>query len=328
MQLYAPGTRYRNSKRKNRTYIVRASVNGQQIEKVLEATTRAAATKEARELLAEIGGGPPGKVVAFEYAANAYMAFRKPRRDDQRWVERLVAFMGSRPVSDIKNDDIRQAADALCPHVQNETKVRYVYTPCSAILHYAAEQDWCPYRRVRRPSFSRLSKRSPASDDTMRLLLANTSDFQHLLMAWLYETGQRITDSLRLLRNDVDLTAGVVRVSSSKTQDKGEIGISPELVAMLANAPQLASGKIFPWGDRHNVYRWLKPLCKRLGVSYTPHQSRHAMATDLRALGYDMRAIAERGLWRDERSAGRYVHHRSTAVGERGVVLLLKKEKK
>jgi hypothetical protein len=52
------------------------------------------------------------------------------------------------------------------------------------------------------------------------------------------------------------------------------------------------------------------------------------MATDLRALGYDMKAIAERGLWRDERSAGRYVHHRSTAVGERGVVLLLKKESK
>jgi hypothetical protein len=52
------------------------------------------------------------------------------------------------------------------------------------------------------------------------------------------------------------------------------------------------------------------------------------MATDLRALGYDMKAISERGLWRDERSAARYVHHRSTAVGERGVVLLLKKEKK
>lgn len=47
------------------------------------------------------------------------------------------------------------------------------------------------------------------------------------------------------------------------------------------------------------------------------------MATDLRALGYDMKAIAERGLWRDERSAGRYVHHRSTVIPERGVVLLL-----
>lgn len=328
MQLYPPGTRYRNSKRKNRTYIVRAWVNGRQTEKVLEATTRAAATKEARELLAEIGGGPPDKLVTFEYAARAYMAFRRPRRDDEKWIEKLIAHMGNRAVSEIRGVDIGAAADVLCPHVINETKVRYVYTPCSAILHYAAEQDWCSYRRIRRPQFPRRSKRLPAGEAEMRLLLANTSGPSRLLLAWLYETGQRITDSLQLMWSNVDLGRGIAHVGSRKTDDRGEIGLSPELVAMLANAPHLPSGRVFPWGDRHNVYRWLRPLCGRLGVSYTPHQSRHAMATDLRALGYDMKAIAERGLWRDERSAARYVHHRSTAVGERGVVLLLRGENK
>jgi integrase len=322
MQLYAPGTR-----KGNRTYIVRASVNGRQVEKVLEATTRAAAKAEAGDFLASIRGRAPDEVVTFEYAANAYMAFRKPRRDDERWITRVVAYMGARDVRDIKSADITQAADALCPHVANETKVRYVYTPCSAILHYAAEQDWCPYRRIRRPSFSRRSKRNPADEATVRLLLANTTGHQHLLLCYLYETGQRISDTLRLMRNDLDLPRGLARVGSRKTDDRGELGLSPELVAMLANAPHLPSGRVFPWSDRHGVYRWLKPLCAKLGVSYTPHQSRHAMATDLRALGYDMRAIAERGLWRDERSAGRYVHHRSTAVGERGVVLLLREKK-
>lgn len=323
MQFYAPGTR-----KGNRTYVVRAHVNGRQVEKVLDATKLADAKKEAGDFLASIRGRDPDAVVTFAYAARAYMAFRKPRPDDEKWINRLIAFMGARDVREIKSDDIRQAADALCPHVQNETKVRYVYTPASAILHYAAEQDWCAYRRIRRPSFSRRSKRSPASETAMRCLLGNTTGHKHLLLAWLYETGQRITDSLRLMRNDLELGKGSARVGSSKTDDRGELGLSPELVAMLANAPHLPTGRVFPWGDRHGVYRWLKPLCARLGVSYTPHQSRHAMATDLRALGYDMRAIAERGLWRDERSAGRYVHHRSAAVGERGVVLLLKKEKK
>lgn len=323
MQFYAPGTR-----KGNRTYIVRASVNGRQVEKVLEATKLPNAKKEAGDFLASIRGRAPDEIVTFEYAARAYMAFKKPRKDDERWIERLIAYMGARDVREIKSDDIRQAADALCPHVLPETKIRYVYTPASAILHYAAEQDWCVYRRIRRPSFSRLSKRTPASNDAVRLLLANTTGHQHLLLAWLYETGQRITDSLRLLRRDIDLGQGSARVGSRKTDDHGELGLSPELVVMLANAPHLPSGRVFPWRDRYGVYRWLRPLCKRLGVSYTPHQSRHAMATDLRALGYDMKAIAERGLWRDERSAGRYVHHRSTAVGERGVVLLLKKESK
>jgi integrase len=157
----------------------------------------------------------------------------------------------------------------------------------------------------------------------MRLLLDNTTDYRHLLLAWLYETGQRITDTLALRRDDLELGKGIARVGSKKTDDHGELGLSPELVALLANAPPLPSGRVFPWGDRHNVYRWLRPLCKRLGVSYTPHRSRHAMATDLRALGYDMKAISERGLWKDERSAGRYVHHRSTAVGERGLAVIL-----
>lgn len=322
MQLYPPGTR-----KGNRTYIVRAHVNGRQVEKVLEATTRTDAKREAGDFLASIRGRAPDEPVTFEYAARAYMAFRRPRRDDTRWIEKLIAYMGNRAVSEVRGVDIGTAADVLCPHVAPETKVRYVYTPASAILHYASEQDWCPYRRIRRPSFSRRSNRAPATEATVRLLLGNTTGFQALLLAWLYETGQRISDSLRLLRSDLDLSRGLARVGSAKTDDHGEIGLSPELVAMLANAPHLPSGRVFPWGDRHNVYRWLKPLCKRLGVSYTPHQSRHAMATDLRALGYDMKAIAERGLWRDERSAARYVHHRSTAVGERGVVVLLKEKK-
>ncbi len=56
--------------------------------------------------------------------------------------------------------------------------------------------------------------------------------------------------------------------------------------------------------------------------TYTPHLSRHALATDLRALGWDMRAIAERGVWRDERSAGRYTHHHATDTPGRSVGIL------
>lgn len=321
-QLYAPGKR-----KGNRTYVLRAYVNGRQVEKVLEATKLPDAKKEAGDFLASIRGRDPDAVVTFEYAAQAYMAFRRPRPDDEKWINKLIAYMGARDIREVRSDDIRQAADALCPHVQNETKVRYVYTPASAILHYAAEQDWCAYRRIRRPRILRRSSRTPASDVTMQSLLGNTSGMQRLLLAWLYETGQRLGDSLRLMWVDIELGKGAARVGSSKTDDHGEIGLSPELVAMLANAPHLRSGRVFPWKDRWAVYRWLRPLCRRLGVQYTPHQSRHAMATDLRALGYDMRAIAERGLWRDERSAGRYVHHRSTAVKERGVVVLLKEKK-
>ncbi len=199
--------------------------------------------------------------------------------------------------------------------------------PASSILHYAAEQGWCQERRYRRLQVSRRSTRRPVAPETIRLLLANTTGQQRLLLAWLYETGQRITASLQLRREDLNLRRAIAHVTSDKTDDHGQIELSPDLVVMLSKAPHLPSGRVFPWGDRHNVYRWLKPLCERLKVSYTPHQSRHAMATDLRELGYDMKAISERGLWRDERSASRYVHHRAGAIPERGVVLLMKKRR-
>jgi len=66
----------------------------------------------------------------------------------------------------------------------------------------------------------------------------------------------------------------------------------------------------------------LVPLCQRLGVTYTPHMSRHALATDLRALGRDMKAIAERGIWRDELSTARYIHHLATDTLGRSVEIL------
>lgn len=321
--LYAPGTR-----KGNRTWVVRGTVGGHRIEKVLGAATRADAKEEARRFFRKLEGYRPGQVVPFAAAADAYVASRNLGRQDIQCVERLKVYFADTPVGDIIGAHLIAAAHVLAGGTSNANKNRAVITPASSILHYAAEQDWCVERTFRRLPVSRRTNRKPAQADVLRILLANTTGYQHLLLAWLYETGQRITASLRLHRaDDLDLPRGLARVVSTKTDDHGQIELSPELVAMLANAPPLPSGRVFPWGDRHNVYRWLRPLCARLGVTYTPHQSRHAMATDLRALGYDMRSIAERGLWRDERSAGRYVHHRSAAPAERGVVVLLRPKK-
>ena len=84
---------------------------------------------------------------------------------------------------------------------------------------------------------------------------------------------------------------------------------------------------MFPYNDRHQVYDWLVPLRERLRMHYTPHLSRHAMATELRGMGMDRKDVAERGLWRDERSVDRYDHHRVGAVPGHGVSDLLAKKR-
>lgn len=316
-KLLAPGTRRNNS-----TYVARGTVGGVRFEERTGQATREAADRWTLAYIAGLGGPAAGPVLTFARAAEAYIALKRPRRDDERHILLLGRWFADKPLAEIIGADLVAAAHALKPRVGDATKNRAIITPGSAVLHYAEEQGWCPYRRHRRLKVSRRSPRRPASEDAMRALLANTEGHRHLLMAWLYETGMRITDSLRLHDADLDLPRSRARVGSSKTDDHGEIEISPELVAMLANAPRCAGGKVFPWRDRHGVYRWLRKLTKRLGVAYTPHLSRHALATDLRALGWDMKAIAERGIWRDERSAGRYTHHRAAGTPGRSVGIL------
>lgn len=317
-KLLAPGTR-----RNNRTYIVRGSIGGRRFEARTNTAIKAAAEQWAVEYIGKLAGGAlSGPVLTFGQAAAAYTALKRPRADDEKNILLLARWFGDKPLRDIVGADLVAAAHMLKPTSGDATKNRAIITPGSAVLHYASEQGWCPYGRHRRLKVSRRSPRRPASDDVMRLLLANTEGHRHLLLAWLYETGLRITDTLRLTDADLDLRRGMVRIGSSKTDDHGVIGLSPELVAMLATTPRCTGGRVFPWRDRHGVYRWLRKLARRLGVTYTPHLSRHALATDLRAAGWDMRAIAERGIWRDERSAGRYTHHRAADTPGRSVGIL------
>lgn len=318
-KLFAPGTR-----RNNRTWLVRGSIGGRRFEARTDTAVKADAEIWAARYVAGLTDStvPAGPVLTFAEAAKAYSALKRPRPDDAKNIELLGRWFGDKPLRDIVGADLVTAAHALKPKVGDATKNRAIITPGSAVLHYASEQGWCTYARHRRLKVSRRSPRRPASDNAMRLLLANTAGHRHLLLAWLYETGVRITDSLRLVGDDLDLSAGRARVGSSKTDDHGLIGLSPELVALLATVPRCVGGRVFPWKDRHGVYRWLRKLTRKLEVAYTPHLSRHALATDLRALGWDMRAIAERGIWRDERSAGRYTHHRAVDTPGRSVGIL------
>jgi site-specific recombinase XerD len=333
-KLIPPGRR-----RNNATWIVRGTVRGKlgrrRFEARSDATTKAAAEEWAIGFVAglqrQLGGGP-SEEVTFEEAALAYIDFKNPRRDDKRFIDRLIAWFDTREdhglVKAIVGADLIAAAHALLPNTSNAHKNRSIITNASAILHYAQEQGWAPERRFRRLEVSRKSNRRPVSAETMALLLANTSGAEHLFLSMLYEIGPRVTDLCRLHEDDCHLQAGTIMLGSSKTDDRGEIELSPELVALLANRlaePFRRHGKVFPWRDRHQVYDWLVPLRERLGVHYTPHLSRHAMATDLRGLGMDRKDVAERGLWRDERSVDRYDHHRAAAVPGRSIGTLAKK---
>ena len=80
-----------------------------------------------------------------------------------------------------------------------------------------------------------------------------------------------------------------------------------EVLERLKSVPdEERRGRVFPWGDRHNVYRWLRPLVRELRVTFTPHMARHALGTGLNAQGAGLRTIMGALGHDDVRSSIRY----------------------
>lgn len=282
------------------------------------------------------GGRVPGagETVGFATAAAHYAAFKNPSRHNAKLIDDVARHFGDIDCRTMTHAMLVGAAHALRPRGSDATKNRKVIVPAAAVLHYASAQRWCSYERIAKFRESRRSTREPASDDDMRLLLANVEApprsskfarkrdhqvaYKRVLLAMLYELGLRIMDTLRIEWQRIDLQAKRVRIRISKTDDFASLELSPELVIMLANLPR-HTGRLFPWSTTRGVYAWLKPLTKRLGVKYTPHMSRHALATAASDAQIPDKRAAELGVWRDTRSLHRYQHVRPDAIPGRGV---------
>lgn len=303
-----PGKFYRAGERKdNRAILWRFSLpDGRRPEYSTGTTDSQTATRFALGWLDANGGRVPDAPVTFAAAVEAYKAWKSPRKDDRKWLDRLALRFSDRGVDDIVHADLVGAANELLPTASNAHKNRCIMDIGGRVLHYAHKQRWCAYQKIERFWVSRKSPRQPASDATIALLRANTKSYERALLGVLYETGLRITAAVTLLRNQVDLQERRILSPLSKTDDAIWLPISTELMVELANIKACRRGKLFPWTDRHQVYDWLSPLTKKLKVHYTPHLSRHAMATDMQRRRIPDKQAAANGAWADPRSLQRY----------------------
>lgn len=279
-----------------------------------------------------------GEAVGFADAVRFYRAFRRLSRIDERHLDRLAAHLAY--VDDCRtltHAHLVAAANELKPGASDATKNRAVIGPGASVLHYAAAQKWCEYQRIEKFWVSRKASRDPARDDDVALLIANVETqrtnkrgrkrdvqvaYKRLFLAMVYETGLRIGHLLSVDWPNIDLEARRVRVRIGKSDEMASIEISPVIVAMLANLP-VKMGRLFPWSTNRGVYGWLKPLTDKLGIRYTPHMSRHKLATDADAANIPDKRAALLGVWQDPRSLHRYQHVRPDAIPGRDAGVLL-----
>lgn len=286
LKLVPPG------ERKNKFWAVRGTLDGHKIERSLGVGLRSDAEKKLKDLYREYEAGKNINTnVTFEQAAERYIESRDLGRSDELVIAKLVKHIGSKFVADIRQHDLVLTTTELCPEAAPATKNRSVITPMAAILHYAAENEWCTYRKFKKfkpPA----AKPRYVTPETEAKLLGAVDGYKYLILRWLFLQGDRIGDVLRIRYEDCDLEKGIVSRHISKSDRYVELPLDWEICKLL-KATGKTTGRVFPWTHYTGVRRWLEPLREKLGVEFTPHMARHTLGKRLNDAGAGLKTIMQ-----------------------------------
>lgn len=303
---HIPGTVFEPGERKSRHFVYRVSIDGRDREVTLYAADAAAAVRAAGQAFERLGQGrePGGPPAGFTRLSRLYAEAAAVSADQLRYLARLESHFGNRDPATIRGADIARAARQLYPGAAPATWNRQAVAPAAAVLHFAHEQGWLPWLRVRRFAETPPGPRRPRAGAIDALLEATSGDQRRLILVLACQ-GWRITETLGLEWQRLDLAAGTASLYVRKARRWRAVPLHPAVRQDLAGAPK-DSGPVFPWRDRHQVYKWLRPLCEELEVSFTPHQARHEFAARLREAGATPRDLVDVGSWTSEKATGAY----------------------
>lgn len=206
-------------------WYLRGSVRGLHVYESTKTSNNAAAETirilRERELLDESIFGRKVNVT-FEQAAKAYI----DGGGSKRFLPRLLAALGSRPLRKIKQNDLDLLARKLHPGAAPETINRQCYTPFIAIWNHAVTNEWADLRKWQRPRRARgtaarrdlsRSGSQPVDYDRVALFVSHMSPAPAMAMTALFYTGLRPIELFTLERSDVSVDKRWIVVRSSKT---------------------------------------------------------------------------------------------------------------
>jgi len=196
---------------------------------------------------------------------------------DDHFLEKLVLHFGDRRISSLTGTLVRAAAMELYPAAAYTTWNRQVVTPVRAVINMAADAGNCDPikikgfttrdRNVRRPS----TPKKRAVDRSYIDAFRQHSDDPRLsaLMLFMYQTGARISDALKLRDDseDVDLVHRKVVFRNMKNGEDGEADLTIEMVYEIQ---QLREWNTCPPTCLHQ-----SGACRSLRGSDLPDRSRH-----------------------------------------------------
>ena len=248
---------------------------------------------------------------SFTDAAITYVESKNPSKRDKGFAAKLVAHFGETPIADIDQASIANAAQSLYPGCSAATHSRAVYAPVITILRLSKERP-----DFRRPRADKKPLNVPP-EGWFDAVLPHCDNRLAALLIFLTLTGRRITEALEAIDNG-DGTATIERTKTGNAIVVTLPVLCRDLLYCGAdNDIEKGGQRLFPYGDRHNVYRALRAACKRAGVPYygTHALGRHAFATRLLKDGWSVKHVAAAGGWKSPKMVlERYGHLEQSEV--------------
>ena len=203
----------------------------------------------------------------------------KPSKQDKRNLQRSVEYLGSFPLSKINNKIIGQKAMECYQNIKQYADLRFneqdrdkqieisskhatvnrnFINAVSKIMHYASDNNWCNYLRIKH--FTTLSNANRPKYyftlEEVKRCLKTCLDYEiKLLLVFILYTGARLQEALNVSWKDtnyknnkpqIDLENNVIFLWQNKQQEGREVSIHPTLREWLVRI-NYREDMLFPW---------------------------------------------------------------------------------
>lgn len=248
--------------------------------------------------------------LTFAGAATAYML----AGGERRFLTPLIRHFGTTPLVAIGQAEIDRAASQLYPDAEAATRNRQVYSPISAIQKRAGIE-----RKIKRPKGWRGNKRTVflMPEKAFALLTAARKVDTRLwvLCTLLLYCGLRLSEALRIQRQDIHIKQRFVYIPTTKTAEPRPAYLPKPALDALALYPggYKGQGRLFSFGKSGRLYQWFAEACEASDVTLPDrtafHVFRHTYGTWMRLYGkLDDIGLLRTGAWTDLESVERYSH--------------------
>ncbi|MEE8607161.1 MAG: site-specific integrase [Nitrospiraceae bacterium] len=223
-------------------------------------------------------------------------------------VWRAATILRDMALDEIDQAVLDDAAERLYPSAATSTINRNFLTPVASVLHYAARRGMCPWLRIQKRTEPRGRVRWATPEEAEALIHASPDRLRPLVV-FLFVTGARLGEALRLDWTDVDLGARHIVLRDTKNRETYGVYMHERAFHELAKLSR-REGPVFGYVNRWGVYRDWAGTCEKAKITdFTPHDCRHTYATWLRKFGgRDLKALMDLGRWKDYKSVVRYAH--------------------